>query len=65
MLPTPWIDTFPPSSSRNARIGGKVLEQRLSRCQRRRRLLPNLVAVDFYERTNVVRIAERLNAKRR
>jgi hypothetical protein len=59
-----WIDTFPPSPSRNERIGGGTLEGRLQQCERQRRLLPNLVAVDFYERTEVMRIADRLNARR-
>jgi hypothetical protein len=59
-----WIDTFPPSPSRNGRVGGRVLQRRLQRCERARGLLPNLVAVDFYERTGVVDIAERLNARR-
>jgi hypothetical protein len=58
-----WIDTFPPSPSRNERIGGRVLRQRLDRCQRERRLTPNLIAVDFYERTGVVGIAHRRNER--
>ena len=60
-----WIDTFPPSPSRNERIGGRVLQQRLSQCERSRGLLPNLIAVDFHERSDVVEIARRLNAARR
>lgn len=60
-----WIDTFPPSPSRNERIGGSFLEQRLSRCEALRRQLPNLVAVDFYERSDVVDSSAELNAARR
>ena len=56
-----WIDTFPPSPRRNQRVGGRVLERRIARCERERRMLPNLVAVDFYERTGVVDIAARMN----
>ena len=59
-----WIDGFPPSPSRNQRVGGAVLERQVDRCERERRLLPNLVAVDFYERTRVLAIARRLNARR-
>jgi hypothetical protein len=65
LLVNHWIATFPPSRSRNAAIGGTFLERRLARCKRERRLLPNLVAVDFYERSDVVPIARRLNAERR
>jgi hypothetical protein len=58
-----WIDTFPPSPSRNERVGGAVLERQVERCERERRQLPNLVAVDFYERTRVLEVARRLNAR--
>ena len=56
-----WVDTFPPSPSRNERIGGEVLRRRLEGCGHERGLVPNLVAVDFYERTGVVALAARLN----
>ena len=59
-----WIDTFPPSVSRNDRIGGAFLARRARRCGRVRRLVPNLLAVDFYERSDVVEVARRLNATR-
>jgi hypothetical protein len=58
-----WITTFPPSPSRNQRAGGRVLAARLRRCERERGLVPNLVAVDFYERTDVLAIAARLNRR--
>jgi hypothetical protein len=60
-----WIDTFPPSVSRNARIGGPFLERRARRCARVRGMVPNLLAVDFYERSGVVEVGRRLNAGRR
>jgi hypothetical protein len=59
-----WIDTFPPSVSRNERIGADFLEQRARRCGQVRGLTPNLLAVDFYERSDVVEVARRLNAMR-
>jgi hypothetical protein len=59
-----WIDTFPPSVSRNERIGADFLEQRAQRCRQVRGLTPNLLAVDFYERSDVVEVARRLNATR-
>ena len=58
-----WIDTWPPSPSRNARISGAALARRLARCERSRGLLPNLVAVDFHERSGVVEVVQRLNAR--
>jgi hypothetical protein len=57
-----WIDTFPPSVSRNDRIGGDFLGRRAQRCGNRRGLVPNLLAVDFHERSGVVDVARRLNA---
>ncbi len=64
LLVNHWIARFPPSPRRNARIGGAVLRDRLARCERERGLRPNLVAVDFYERSGVVKIADELNGAR-
>jgi hypothetical protein len=58
-----WIPPFPPSVTRNQAIGGTFLRARVGRCERQRELLPNLLAVDFYERTGVVGIARDLNAE--
>jgi hypothetical protein len=58
-----WIDRFPPSPSRNERVGNAVLGRQVDRCEQARGQLPNLIAVDFYERTGVVAIARRLNAR--
>lgn len=60
-----WIPPFPPVAAANQRIGGRFLERRLEDCGRRRGLMPNLIAVDFYERTGVVAAARRLNAPER
>jgi len=60
-----WIDRFPPPPSGNQAIGNAVLERQAERCERAREQLPNLLAVDFYERTGVVELAERLNARTR
>jgi hypothetical protein len=60
-----WIATFPPSLSRNRHIGRAVLRERLRLCRRERGLLPNLVAVDFYENSGVIEIAKELNSARR
>jgi hypothetical protein len=58
-----WIPPFPPSVTRNQAIGGAFLRARIGRCERQREMLPNLLAVDFYERTGVVGIARDLNAE--
>jgi hypothetical protein len=58
-----WIPPFPPSVTRNQRIGGGFLRRMIGRCERERSMLPNLIAVDFYERTHVVEIARGLNAE--
>ena len=39
-----------------------MLRERLRLCRRERGLLPNVVAVDFYENSDVIGIAERLNS---
>lgn len=56
-----WIDAFPPPPAENAKAGGAFLRERLARCERLRRLHPNLVAVDFYDRSGVVEIARERN----
>ena len=58
-----WIPPFPPSVTRNERIGGSFLRRLIGRCERERSMLPNLIAVDFYDRTHVVEIARDLNAE--
>ena len=60
-----WIDRFPPPPSGNQRIGNAVLARQVDRCEQQRGQLPNLVAVDFYERTGVIALAKRLNARTR
>ena len=49
--------------TRNQAIGGPFLRARVGRCERQREMLPNLLAVAFYERTGVVGIARDLNAE--
>lgn len=56
-----WIPPFPPSVTDNARIAGEALRDRVERCRAERGQLPNLLAVDFYERSGVVEVGEELN----
>jgi hypothetical protein len=59
-----WIPPFPPSPSANAKIGqAPFLRSRLEDCLRERGLKGALVAVDFYERTSVVKLAAELNGQ--
>lgn len=60
-----WDIEFPPAPSRNRRIGGDVLEQRIEACGRRRDMLVNMPAVDFYELTGMLEIVRRINARPR
>jgi hypothetical protein len=60
-----WIPPFPPSPTINAQIGrAPVLRARIARCTRDRHTGGAIVAVDFYERTAVVQVAQQLNARR-
>ena len=57
-----WIPPFPPSPRLNAAIGSApFLGSRVRRCLRERGFAGAIVAVDFYERTAVVRVARALN----
>ena len=58
-----WIDEFPPRPSQAERTGTAFrLSERIARCERERRLPVSLLAVDYYNRTNVVATARRINA---
>jgi hypothetical protein len=57
-----WLPPFPPSVRLNALIGKRLpLRRRIRRCIRDRGTEGAIVAVDFYERTAVVRVARELN----
>jgi hypothetical protein len=57
-----WIPPFPPSTSLNALIGREAfLRQRIKRCQAQDGAKGAIVAVDFYERTSVVKVARELD----
>jgi hypothetical protein len=60
-----WVDGFPPSPSRNLPVGARsFIVERVGRCRELRGLTPNLIAVDFYERSDVLAVARDLNAAR-
>jgi hypothetical protein len=57
-----WIPPWPPSPRLNALIGRRsFLRGRVRRCMRTRGFEGSIVAVDFYDTTSVVRVAEELN----
>lgn len=57
-----WIPPFPPSPRLNAAIGHAVfLRHRIRSCMRARGTEGAIVAVDFYDRTSVVRVAAELD----
>jgi hypothetical protein len=58
-----WIDTTPvPRPSNAAKVNGyAALLRRAQTCQRIRHRLPNLIAVDFYRRGDVLSVVRKLN----
>jgi len=59
-----WIPPFPPSPTLNAGIGRAFfLRGRVERCLDERGFKGAIVAVDFYERTSVVEVAQELNGR--
>lgn len=57
-----WIPPFPPSPRLNAAIGQRTfLRHRIRGCMDDRGFTGAIVAVDFYERTAVVRVAGEIN----
>ena len=62
-LITHWIETTPTPRPSNADIVNQpdVVVRRVERCQRERRMFPNIIAVDFSGRGDVVEAARRLN----
>jgi hypothetical protein len=62
LLMNHWIDRFPPPVAANARISRRdVLGRRVRRCRAKLGKRPNLIAVDFYERGDLLGVVRRLN----
>jgi hypothetical protein len=63
LLVNHWIDTTPaprPTLAEKVNSAG-FLGRRLARCRRERRMLPNIVAVDFYREGDVLGQVAKLN----
>jgi hypothetical protein len=59
-----WIDRFPPPPVDNARISGsETLLRRVEHCRKQLGRAPNLIAVDFYERGDLLPVVRELNER--
>lgn len=57
-----WVDRFPPPAAAAARANrASVIERRVSRCRDRLGRTPNAIAVDFYDRGDLLETVARLN----
>ena len=57
-----WIDRFPPPPVGNRAIGNRqAILERIRACRERLGRAPTLIAVDFYERSDVIATARELN----
>jgi hypothetical protein len=57
-----WVDRFPPPLTENRRASQRdTLLAYARQCQRRRGLLPSLIAVDYYDEGAIVDVARELN----
>jgi hypothetical protein len=66
LLVNHWVDTSPAprvTIARQVNAQG-FLDRRLDRCRKQRRLLPNIVAVDFYRQGAAARAVDALNGLR-
>lgn len=60
-----WIDRFPPPAEENGEVNDRgQLLRRVRSCRERLGRVPNLIAVDFYERGDVIGAAHDLNGER-
>jgi hypothetical protein len=61
-----WVDTAPnPRPSIARRVNShSFLTQRIARCEKKRNLLANLIAVDFYKEGDLFGVVDELNANR-
>src|SRR5262249_46035037 len=57
-----WVDTGAPSPSTAADANAtKVLDQRVKSCEKQRKRKPNIIAVDFYAKGDLMREVNHLN----
>lgn len=59
-----WVDTFPPLPALNAPLGGAAaLRRRIEQCTAERGIRGAIVAVDFYQQTQLVKVAAELDGR--
>ena len=64
LLMNHWIDRFPPPLTDDSRVSQRrVLLRRVRSCRERYGRSPNLIAVDFYDRGDVIATARELNQR--
>jgi hypothetical protein len=64
LLVNHWLDIFPPLPAANAPIGtATALRARIAACTKERGITGAIVAVDFYQQSQLVRVAQELNAR--
>lgn len=57
-----WVDRFPPPAGRAAQANAQdVLRERVRRCRDRLGRAPNAIAVDFYQRGDLLKVVRELN----
>jgi len=62
LLMNHWLDLFPPLPAANAPIGtASALRARVARCTKERGIAGAIVAVDFYQQSQVVKVAREMN----
>ena len=61
LLINEWVDTGTPDPVLADEVNGEVLADRVKACARARHHLPNIVAVDFYARGDLIDLVDHLN----
>ena len=64
LLMNHWIDRFPPPLEENSEVSRRDrLLRRVARCRALHGRAANLIAVDFYDRGDVIEVARELNSR--
>jgi hypothetical protein len=59
-----WIDRFPPPLSENREVSDRAkLSARVHSCRRSLNRAPNVIAVEFYERGDIIAVVRELDRR--